>query len=321
MSMRRPLEPDDYPFFDYRRFSFSLGVAAAGRIWLSGSTAVCFEPPAGMVVKGDLIAQTSVIHAKMAATLAAAKRSLRDIVRVVRYVTPKAFSDLPALDFYQRETLREGVSISTIPVRSLLRPEALIEIEAIADDGAADGLEYLPAIGTDRATAWGDAVRELAARGLHKSHIRKVTELSTSAAFDAAVHPVDPARGLRICVPRIVGAESGSQLAIAVSLGTSRVAFISAEADPAKAGVVDQCRDLYSRLGAKLADMGASFASVVKTTEFIVPAALRDYRGTAEIRREVFSLPYPAATGVICERLSHPEAMIAVEATVVTGVG
>ena len=66
LSIRRPLEPDDYPFFDYRRFSFSLGIAAAGRIWLSGSTAVRFEPPAGMVVKGDLVAQASVIHDKMA---------------------------------------------------------------------------------------------------------------------------------------------------------------------------------------------------------------------------------------------------------------
>ena len=318
MSIRRPLEPDDYPFFDYRRFSFSLGIAAAGRIWLSGSTAVRFEPPAGMVVKGDLDAQASVIHAKMTATLAAAKRGLRDIVRIVRYVTPKAIIDIPALDAYQRETLGKDVSISTIPVRSLLRPEALIEIEAIAGDGGSDGLEYLPAlVASDRTAAWDKATKELAARGLTPSHVKKVTELATSAEFDTT----EPVRGLRICVPRLVGAECGVQLEIAVSPGGSTVTCISAEADPAKEGIVNQCRDLYARLGARLAEVGANFSSVVKTTEFIIPAALRDYRGTADVRRQVFSVPYPAATGVICDQLSHPRSMIAVEAMALVGAG
>ena len=321
LSIRRPLEPDDYPFFDYRRFSFSLGIAAAGRIWLSGSTAVRFEPPAGMVVMGDLVAQASVIHDKMAATLAAARRGLRDIVRVVRYVTPKAFPDLPALDAFQRQSLGESVSISTIPVCSLLRQEALIEIEAIAGDGGMDGLDYLPAIvAPDRTAAWDKAAKELAARGLNRSHIKKISELATPAAFETAA-PAGTSPGLRVCVPRLPGADGGVQLEITVSPGGSSVVCVSMEADPGKEGVVEQCSDLYARLGAKLREAGASFASVVKTTEYIVPAALKDYRGTADVRRDVFAVPYPAATGVICERLGHPDAMIAVEATALTGPG
>ncbi|HVN28505.1 MAG TPA: hypothetical protein VMT64_08475, partial [Candidatus Binataceae bacterium] len=67
--------------------------------------------------------------------------------------------------------------------------------------------------------------------------------------------------------------------------------------------------------------VGANFSSVVKTTEFIIPAALRDYRGTADVRRQVFSVPYPAATGVICDQLSHPRSMIAVEAMALVGAG
>jgi enamine deaminase RidA (YjgF/YER057c/UK114 family) len=321
LSIRRALEPDDYPFFDYRRFSFSLGIAAAGRIWLSGSTAVRFEPPAGMAVKGDLIAQASVIHAKMAATLAAARRGLRDVVRVVRYLTPKALPDLPALEAYQRQSLSEGVSVSTIPVRSLLREEALIEIEAIAGNGGADGLDYFPAIvAPDRSAAWDKAEKELAARGLNRSHIKKVTELATPAAFETAA-PAGRSPGLRVCAPRLVGSETGVQLEITVSRGGSSVVCVSMEADPAKEGVVAQCRDLYRRLGAKLTEAGASFGSVVKTTEYIVPAALMYYRGTADVRRDVFAVPYPAATGVVCERLGHPGAMIAVEATALTGGG
>ena len=303
LSIRRPLAPDDYPFFDYRRFTFSLGIAADDCIWLSGSTAVRFEPPAGMVVKGDLVAQASVIHDKMAVTLDAAKRTLRDIVRVVRYVTPKAFADLPALDAWQRTALDEGVSIATIPVRSLLRSEALIEMESIAGNGGEDRLEYLSAIvAPDRTSAWGKATKDLGARGLDLSHVRKVTELATPGGFETAA-PAGAASGLRICVSHLPAAGSGVQLEITASRGRSPVVFVSLEADPAKEGVVEQCRDLYARLGAKLCDAGASFGSVVKTTEYIVPAALKNYRSTADVRREVFAEPYPAATGVICERL------------------
>src|SRR3569832_1911027 len=171
LSIRRALEPDDYPFFDYRRFSFSLGIAAAGRIWLPGSTAGRCEPAAGMVVKGGLVAQASVIHDKMAATLVAAKRGLRDIVRVVRYITPKAFADVPALDAFQRQSLAEGVTISTVPVRSLLRQEALIVIEAISDVVGAYGLDYLAAIfAPGRGAAGGGAAGGRAARGRDRAH-------------------------------------------------------------------------------------------------------------------------------------------------------
>lgn len=324
MSIRRPLEPDDYPFFDYRRFSFALGIAAAGRIWLSGSTAVRFEPPAGMVVKGDLVAQASVIHDKMATTLAAAKRSLRDIVRIVRYVTPKAVPDIPALDAYQRKALGDSVSISTITVQSLLRPEALIEIEAVACDGGADGIDYLPSIiAPDRSTAWAMVAKELATRGLSRAHIKKVIELGTAETFDTKESGAIP--GLRICAPRLAGVEAGVeagvQLDISVSAQGSPITFLFAESDPTKEGIVNQCRDLYDRLDSKLAEAGASRASVVKTTEFIVPSGLRDYRRTADVRRDVFSAPYPAATGVICKRLSHPGAMIAVEVTALTEGG
>jgi enamine deaminase RidA (YjgF/YER057c/UK114 family) len=55
----------------------------------------------------------------------------------------------------------------------------------------------------------------------------------------------------------------------------------------------------------------------VKTTEFVTPEGLGDYRKTAEVRREVFAPPFPAATGVVCEGLPAPGAQIAVEAVAV----
>lgn len=321
MTIRRALEPANYPFFDYRRFSFSLGVAAAGRIWLSGSTAVRFEPPDGMVVKGDLVAQAAVIFEKMTATLTAAKRSLADVVRMVRYVTPNALPDLPLLDVYERKILGDRVSAVTVPVKSLLRPEALIEIEAVVSDGESDGLDYLPSItAPDRAGAWAKVTRELDARGLDRTQVMKVTELATRSIFESPA-PNGAIPSLYIEVPCLSHADAGVQIDITIAPRRLPVVFMSAEADPSKDGIVNQCRDLYARLGAELAQAGACLGSVVKTTEFVTPAALRDYRGTAELRREVFAPPYPAATGVVCDRLRETGALIAVEATALTEAG
>jgi len=62
---------------------------------------------------------------------------------------------------------------------------------------------------------------------------------------------------------------------------------------------------------------GARMDDVVKTVEFLVPGGLHDYRRTAEIRREYFQEPYPAATGVVVQGLPQPDWLIAVDAVAV----
>lgn len=318
--VHRALEPVEYPFFDYRRFTFSLGIAAGGLIWLAGSTAVRFDAAKGMVVEGNLVAQAGVIYAKMTATLVAAQRNLSDVVRMVRYVTPAAVPELAALDAFQAATFGARPSVSTIAVKSLLRAEALIEIEAIVGDGGSSGVEYLPTIAAaDSKAAWTKADSVLGSRGLDRSHVVRAIEFLLP---EAATQPLSHAAALQVIMPCLAEPNAAVQLEIAVARSrTGGIHFVWAQADTSKQGVVDQCRDIYSRLGTMLKQAGAGFDAVVKTTEFIVSAALPDYRKTAELRREVFSKPYPAATGVICERLFHADATIAVEAIAVTEAG
>jgi enamine deaminase RidA (YjgF/YER057c/UK114 family) len=121
-------------------------------------------------------------------------------------------------------------------------------------------------------------------------------------------------------MPRVVAAADGAQIQLTASRGTGQqVLFIAAEGDPAAGGVEDQCREIYARIGQQLTAMGSSLDQVVKTTEYVTPAGIAAYRKTADVRREVFSDPYPAATGVICERLVHPDAQLAVDVIAVTG--
>ena len=96
-----------------------------------------------------------------------------------------------------------------------------------------------------------------------------------------------------------------------------RVVSVAAEGDPSAGGVVAQCREVYGRIGKLLTAAGVGLDAVVKTTELVVPEGLGEYRKTADVRREVFVPPYPAATGVICERLMRRGALLSVEATAV----
>ena len=317
---RLAFEPADYPFFDYRRFTFSLGIAAGGGVWLSGSTAVRFDAARkAMVVDGDLVAQARVILEKMRITLVAGGLGLDDIVRVVQYVTPGGLADLPKLNAFLAEVFSVGApTVTTIVVKRLLRSEALIEIEAVAARGGRSMVEHLPTVAeADVRTAWARADELLAARGLERRHVVRALELFTpAAAGPAGRSEVDAGPVLRVVMPRMVDAKAGVQIELAASSG-GNVLFVTATGDPAAGDVVGQCREIYARVGTLLAAFGAGLDAVVKTTEFVTSAGLDAYRKTADVRREVFALPYPAATGVVCEALMEPGADLAVEAVAV----
>ncbi len=78
--------------------------------------------------------------------------------------------------------------------------------------------------------------------------------------------------------------------------------------------IVGQTRYVYANLIKVLEAAGVGPEAVVKTIEFVTPTGLRRYRDTASVRREFFQLPYPAATGIICEALLRPEMLIEVDA-------
>ena len=139
---KKALEPTYFPFFDYKSYSFSLGLETPGGIWLSGHTASEHSPATQtmvIVAEGDLAAQARVAHDKIQAILQASGLGLRHVVRLVDYVTPEGLAQYAQLMELRREWFgNPGPVISTVVVNRLLRPTALIEIEAVASpDGGA----------------------------------------------------------------------------------------------------------------------------------------------------------------------------------------
>ena len=76
--------------------------------------------------------------------------------------------------------------------------------------------------------------------------------------------------------------------------------------------IVGQTRYIYEKFAALLAAAGARLEHIVETTEYITTT--ENYRSTAEVRRAVFTPPYPTATGVIVAGLLRPGALIEISA-------
>jgi len=77
--------------------------------------------------------------------------------------------------------------------------------------------------------------------------------------------------------------------------------------------IVAQTRQVYENIKAILESAGATFDDVIKTCEYITPAALANYKATADVRRQYFKYDFPAATGVVVNRLLRDDALIEVD--------
>jgi enamine deaminase RidA (YjgF/YER057c/UK114 family) len=234
------IKPAHFPWFDYSRYSFSLGVKTPGSVYLSGHTASEYDPVAKrIVVRGGMTEQVRTAWVKIGAILDAAGLGFENVVRVVEYLRPEGIER-----YAEAAAVRNDVFgahrpvVNTVPVKSLLRPEAFIEIEVTAESKIAQ----------------------------HES---------SGVVFLPTVLPVDE-QG------RIVGAGD----------------------------VVAQTEAIFERAGRILAALGLGFDRVVKTVDYITPAALAAYKATGRVRRERFGPVYPGAAGILMPRLMHPDALI-----------
>lgn len=201
-----PVEPEVFPWFDYRRYTFSLGLAHGPRVWLSGHSASEYDPDEDrIVVRGGMTEQSRTAYAKIETILEAAGLTLGDAHRIVEYVTAAGIERYAEAAAVREEELgAHRPAVCTVVVERLLRPEALIEIEVTAGppgaalEGAyaAEGIVYLssitaPEAGDDlvaqNAACLSKAARSLAAAGLDLAHVVKTVDYTTPAT--RAVYP------------------------------------------------------------------------------------------------------------------------------------
>jgi enamine deaminase RidA (YjgF/YER057c/UK114 family) len=134
------LKPTPFRWFDYSRYSFSLGLESGGVVYLSGHSASEHDAGKGaIIVRGGMAEQARTAWAKIEAILAAGGCTLADIVRVVDYVTVEGIAHYAEAERIRREMLGTArPALNTVVVNRLLRPQALIEVEVTARKGESD---------------------------------------------------------------------------------------------------------------------------------------------------------------------------------------
>ena len=136
------IRPDRFPWFDYSRYSFSLGLSLGpDRATLSGHSASAYDPErARIVVDGGMACQTRTAYRKIGRILRAAGLGFEDVVRVVENVTVAGIDHYAAAEAVRGEVFGpHRPAVNTVVVHRLLRPAALIEIEVTADRGGGSG--------------------------------------------------------------------------------------------------------------------------------------------------------------------------------------
>ena len=129
------IKPAHFPWFDYSRYSFSLGLKSPAGVYLSGHTASEYDPVAKrIVVRGGMTEQVRTAWAKIGAILDAAGLGFENVVRVVEYLRPEGIERYAEAAAVRQEVFgAHQPVVNTVPVKSLLRPEAFIEIEVTAE--------------------------------------------------------------------------------------------------------------------------------------------------------------------------------------------
>lgn len=385
-----PITPDDFPWFDYSQYSFSLGVQVGkGAAFLSGHSASEYDPEQGkIVVNGDAAEQTGTAYAKIESILNAAGLRFEDVVRVVENVTQSGIDQYGEIEAVRCEVFgSHSPVVNTVVVDSLLRQAALVEIEVTAQVGggvayavdsngkasfagarAMDDTVYVSTIHPyNRAgelVGLGDPeaqVRQilrnaehiLKACGLSTAHIVKTVDMVRPEAlveyrytgrprreFLGPIYPA--AAGIlqtrvatddRVLVSYDIIASRAERKAInpgwdrynkltyspAVLAGNTLFMSGQAALDPETeqavlpGDVVAQAEHIYRNIGLVLGAAGLAPSNLIKTTEYVTPGGLADYRGVGDVRKRMLSEPFPASTGIICHSLLRPEFLLEVD--------
>ncbi len=125
MSERKPIVPEGLA----ANPAFSPAVQVGGLLFVSGQVAQ--DGDGNTVGVGDCTAQTRQVMSRIRTIVEAAGATMQDVVKTTTFLVD--INDYPAFSQVRSETFPDSPpASSTVVVAGLVRPEFLIEIEAVA---------------------------------------------------------------------------------------------------------------------------------------------------------------------------------------------
>lgn len=226
------IHTERFHWYDYKRYSYSLGLQTPVGTYLSGATASEFDPVSKrIVVRGGMTEQVRAVYAKIAAILEGGGLGYGDVTRIVEYVCPEGIERYPEAAAVRRELFAEHQPVvNTVPVKALVRKDAFIEIEVTAAAAArvSPSAVFLPSIqpiddqgsivgagdlAVQIRAVYDRAARLLAAMGLGLDRVAKIATYIAPPALPAyektarvwreRLGPVFPA-AMDVVMPRLL---------------------------------------------------------------------------------------------------------------------
>jgi 2-iminobutanoate/2-iminopropanoate deaminase len=151
MLQKKVIEPNVYPFYDYKKYSISLALKKGDYLFLSGHTASQYDHGSRKVMcKGNILDQVRVAYDKIKLLVEVAGGSLDDVVKMTDYVAPSGFEKYKYVGQVRRKYFGNKLpAVTTVVVDHLLR-DALIEVEAVAVVGKSKKEVFIPSLPSDK---------------------------------------------------------------------------------------------------------------------------------------------------------------------------
>jgi reactive intermediate/imine deaminase len=111
-------------------FPYSLGIVAQGKRTIYVAGQVALNEKGELVGKEDPEAQARQVFTNMKAVLGAAGAKMDDVVKITMII--KNGADFPKIGGVRKEFFKEPYPASTAFIASLLNPDWLVEVEAVA---------------------------------------------------------------------------------------------------------------------------------------------------------------------------------------------
>ncbi len=118
-----------------KKLNISAGVKIGGTVYLSGT--VAFDSEGNVVGEGDVYAQSKQVFKNIEAALASAGATMADVVKITTFLTD--ISGYGEFGRARTEAFPRGVPASAAyATPALIKPELLVEVEAIAVVGSGE---------------------------------------------------------------------------------------------------------------------------------------------------------------------------------------
>lgn len=133
----RAIEPEVYPWFEYRGDTFCLGLTLGDEAWTSGQSASVLDRETGKrVIEGGMAEQAELAYTKLLAVLADAGLQPADVAHITENVTRTGIVDYGVAAAVRERLFGRVPAVTTVVVDRLVRSAALIELELHALPGA-----------------------------------------------------------------------------------------------------------------------------------------------------------------------------------------